>query len=116
MIEGIWALTSGEQDGQDITEGDLNKSKLEIVGDQHTVTLGDVILKGTHKLDSSQSPMTIDVSDTDGPFAGKSMKGIFKLEDDVFTICIAASGEERPMQFSTKDGKATLLHVWKRQD
>ena len=60
MIEGIWKMISGEQNGQDEPEEDLRRSTLEIVGDRHTVTIGDAVLTGTHTLDTSQAPMTID--------------------------------------------------------
>jgi uncharacterized protein (TIGR03067 family) len=114
MIEGKWTLIRGEKDGQDVSDADIQQSTLEIVGNQHSVKLGDDELKGTHTLDSNQSPMTIDSDDSEGPFAGRSMAGIFKFEDDIFTVCFAAPGNERPTEFTTKDGKATILHQWKR--
>ena len=114
MIEGTWKLISGEQNGQDEPAEDVKNSKLEIIGDQHTVTVGDAVMKGTHKLDTSQTPMLIDSTDTAGPFENMSLKGIFKVEGDVFTVCFAAPDTERPTKFTTKDGQATLLHVWKR--
>ena len=114
MIEGTWHLTGGEQDGQAISDADIQQSKLKIVGDAHAVTLSDGLHKGTHTLGTDQSPMTIDASDSEGPFAGNTLLGIFKVEADVFTVCFAAPGKERPTEFTTKDGKATILHVWKR--
>ena len=39
---------------------------------------------------------------------------IFKVEEDVFTVCFAAPGKDRPTEFTTKDGKATMLQFWKR--
>ena len=114
MLEGTWKLMSGEQNGQDESAEDVKNSKLEIIGDQHCVTVGEAVMKGTHKLDTSQTPMTIDSTDTAGPFENMSLKGIFKLESDLFTVCFAAPAAERPTEFTTKDGKATLLHVWKR--
>ena len=115
MLEGIWVMVSGEQDGQDIPEDKLKLSRLQIVGNQHTVTWADAVLKGTHELDTSQTPMTIDSTDTAGPFEGMSLKGIYTLEDDVFTVCFAAPGKDRPTEFTTRDGHATILDVWKRQ-
>ena len=115
MIEGTWKLISSEQNGQDEPEKVAKNPKLEIVGDQHTVTMGDAVRKGTHKLDTSQTPMTIDVSDTTGPFENMTLKGIFKLEDDVYTACFGAPDGERPTEFTTKDGQASFMHVWKRQ-
>ena len=114
MIEGKWTLIGGEKDGHDVSDADIQQSTLEIVGNQHSVKLGDDELKGTHTLNSDQSPMTIDSSDTAGPFAGQTLLGIFKVEDDVFTVCFAAPGADRPTEFTTKDGKATILDQWKR--
>ena len=115
MLEGNWAMVSGEQDGKAIPDDELHKFGLAIVGNQHTVTWADAELKGTHELDTGQTPMTIDATDTAGPFEGMSLKGIFKVDGDLFTLCFAAPGSERPTEFTTKDGSATILHVWKRQ-
>ena len=114
LIEGKWTLISGEKDGQDVLDADLQQSTLEIVGNQHSVELGDDVLKGTHTLDSDQNPMTIDATDSEGPFAGQTLLGIFKVEGDVFTVCFAAPGADRPTEFTTRNGKATILHQWKR--
>jgi len=115
MIQGTWKMIGGEQNGQDEPAEDIEKSTLEIVGDRHTVTVGAAVLKGTHKLDTSQTPMTIDSTDTAGPFDGMSLKGIFKLEGDVLSICFGTPDGERPTQFTTKNGQAAILHIWKRQ-
>lgn len=115
MLEGKWTLISGEQDGQDISDSDCQKSTLEIAGDRHTVALGDEIRKGTHTLQTDQSPMAIDATDSEGPAAGHKLLGIFKVDDDVFTVCFAAPDSDRPTEFTTKNGKATILHRWKRE-
>ncbi len=114
MIEGNWKLIAGERDGQEIPDDDQQQSTLEIVGNQHSVKLGDDVLKGTHLLNSDQDPKTIDATDTEGQIAGQTLLGIFKVEDDVFTVCFAAPGAERPTEFTTKSGKATILNHWKR--
>ena len=114
MIEGTWKLISGEQNGQEEPAEEAESSRLEITGDQHSVTVGDSVMKGTHKLDPAQTPMTIDSTDTDGPFENMSLKGIFEVEGDVFTVCFAAPDAQRPTEGTTKDGKAAMMHVWKR--
>lgn len=116
MIDGKWTLVEGEAEGQDLTDDVLSNSKLEIAENRHTVKLGDELLQGTHTLDTDASPSRIDATDSVGPFAGQTLAGIFKLEGDLFTVCFAGPGEERPTEFTTKSGTGKLWHVWKRQE
>ncbi len=115
MLDGKWKLVSGEQNGIEEPEEDVQRSALVISGNEHTVSVGAAEMKGTHQLDTSQTPMTIDSTDTAGPFANMSLKGIFTLENDVFTVCFGAPDGDRPTEFTTKDGHATIMHVWKRE-
>jgi uncharacterized protein (TIGR03067 family) len=115
MIEGTYKLIRGEQNGEAEPEEDIDRSRLEIDGNRHIVTIGDAVLEGAHTLDTSQTPMEIDALDTVGPFQGMSVKGIFKLEKDVLTVCFAAPDQPRPTKFTTTDGAGTMMHVWRRQ-
>ena len=74
MIQGHWQLICGETYGQDEPEEDIERSTLVIAGNEHTVTVGEAVMKGTHTLDPSQHPMTIDSTDTAGPFENMALK------------------------------------------
>jgi len=114
-LDGTWVLVSGDTDGVKVAEPVIKSSKLVFKGDEHTVTVGDVVMKGTQKLDPSKKPAAIDIMDTDGPFKGKTLLGIYELSDDTFKVCIASPGKDRPKEFSTKDGSAHIFHVWKKE-
>lgn len=113
-MEGTWTLVSGEKDGEPLPESDVKNSKLTIAGDTHTVQVGDMKLKGTHKLDSTKTPKHIDANDTEGPTIGQN-SGIYEFTAaGDFRVCFAPTGKERPTDFVTKPGTGHFVHVWKR--
>jgi uncharacterized protein (TIGR03067 family) len=114
-FEGTWVMASGENDGKPLAADVVKKARLVIQGERHTVKVGNDTYVGTHKLDPNKSPKTIDVKDTDGPFKGKTLKGIYELTDEAFRICIAPPDKDRPTEFTTKSGTGMLMHEWKKE-
>lgn len=113
-LEGAWVMVSGEDKGEKLPEEVVKKAKLTIVGDKHTVKVGEDTIIGTHKLNPSSKPKEIDATDTEGPFKGQTTLGIYKLEKGQFTVCFAAPGKDRPKEFSAASGTGQFIHVWKR--
>ena len=113
--EGTWTLVSGESEGTPLPEQGVKNSKLTIVGDRYTVQLGDLgTKKGTQTLDSAKTPKWIDAQDTEGPTVGKNL-GIYEFTaDGDFRVCFAATGKERPTEFTTKPGSGRFMHLWRR--
>ena len=112
---GTWVMVSGEKDGKKLPDDVIKSAKLIIKGDMHDVKVGDDAFKGTHKVDPSKKPPTIDAMDTEGVFKGKTSLGIYDLEGDTFKVCFAEPGKDRPKEFSTKSGTGHIIHVWKRE-
>ena len=112
--QGTWSLSAGEADGKALTKKQLKDGKLEIEGDDYTVTLADQeTLKGTQKLDPTKEPKTIEITDTSGPNKGKTCLGIYELEGDKFRVVFAAAGKPRPTKFATVADSGQWMHVWK---
>ena len=114
-LEGTWVLTAGDNDGKKLAEEVLKSGRLTIDGDKHTVKVGDTTYKGTHKLDPTKKPKTMDITDTEGPFKDKTVLAIFELDGDEFKICYSLPGKDRPKDFAAKEGTGYHCHVWKRE-
>jgi uncharacterized protein (TIGR03067 family) len=114
-LEGKWVLASGINDGKELPEKALEGATLTIEGNKHTVKFGGKTYKGTHKVDPSKSPKTIDITDTEGPFKDKTVLGIYRVTKDEFKICYAPPGKDRPSTFFAKAGSGHRTHTWKRE-
>ncbi|HEX3868931.1 MAG TPA: TIGR03067 domain-containing protein [Pirellulales bacterium] len=113
-FQGSWTLVSGEVDGQPIGEQDILDSSLVIVGDEYTVEVGSMVVKGTQTLNADTSPKQIDGHDTTGPNIGLS-RGIYEfVNDDELRVSFSLPGHERPTTFVTKVGTGNWTHVWRR--
>lgn len=112
-LEGVWTMVSGEAMGKELPADIIKSAKLIIKGDKHDVTVGEVHLVGTHKVDGTMKPKSIDSMDTEGPWKDGKALGIYKVEKGTFTVCFAPPGKDRPKEFTTKSGTGEILHVWK---
>jgi len=114
-VEGTWALSSGEDKDEKVADDVLKNASLTIEGNKHTFKIGDQTIAGTHTIDPTTKPKTIDAAHTEGPFNGQTLLGIYKLEGDKLTVCLALPDKERPTEFTTKLGTGTLLYTFKRE-
>jgi uncharacterized protein (TIGR03067 family) len=113
-LDGTWKLVRGQQNGKPIAAEVFKSATLTIQGNKHTVKIGSDVMIGTHKINMSASPMTIDVEDTEGPYKGQTLHGIFRLQGEQFTVCFSAPGKDRPKTFIAGAGNGNMLHVWRR--
>ena len=66
-------------------------------------------------LDPAPDPKAIDFTVTDGPHKGTTLKGIYTLMGDQFTVCRGLTAENvRPTEFATGAESGSSLVVWKR--
>lgn len=114
-LQGVWLLSSGEAEGKVLTQAELKAGKLIIQDDKYTVTLPAIgTLTGTQKLNATQTPKTIDITDAVGPNADKTCLGIYEVSENEFRVVFAAAGGVRPTKFTTTAASGQWMHVWKR--
>jgi uncharacterized protein (TIGR03067 family) len=113
-LQGTWKIASYETGGQ-VLPAEAVVGTFVIKGDKYTFKTDDQEEEGTLKLDPEKKPATIDLIITSGNDKGKTQVGIYKLEGDKWTICLAMPGnKDRPSKFATSDENDHLIFGLKR--
>ncbi len=113
--QGTWVTISSIFDGAPASP-EVVRSIRRIVTDDHVVWERDgKRFAGTKfELDPSLSPKTIDVIPDGGPNRGERVLGIYKLDGDTITICMAGPAQPRPKEFKAEKGSGCSLRTFKR--
>ncbi len=112
---GTWRIVSFEMEGTKADAEELKDSRLVLKGDKFTMSLGPMSYGGTYQVDPTKKPRTMDVTFTDGPDKGKTLLAIYELDGDIYKVCIAEPGKERPKEFTSAKGSGCALEVFKRE-
>lgn len=102
-LQGVWVITSAN--GETPPEG-APEVTLAITGDKYAQTVaGNVVERGTFKIDETKKPMTLDLSITEGESAGKNQVGIFEVTDTTMRGILNEAGlTTRPTNFQPAEG------------
>jgi uncharacterized protein (TIGR03067 family) len=111
---GSWQAVAVEHDGKKGTEEQVKTVKLTVRGEKYTFQVGEQVVEGTHRLDPSKNPKQIDALRSKGPDAGKTLRGIYELDDETFKVCFAPADKDRPAAFATREGDGQRLMTFKR--
>jgi uncharacterized protein (TIGR03067 family) len=115
QLDGEWSMVSGEANGFKLPEAMVKTGKRSTKDGVTTFSLnGRVNFKAKFTIDPTKKPKTIDYEMTEGPTTGKTHLGIYKLDGDKIHFCFAAPGNDRPTDFTAKEGSQHTLSVWKR--
>jgi len=114
-LQGTWRAVSAERSGQAMKKADQHS--LNFDGENFAIKrAGQIMLKGTFKLDSTKSPKTIDMTPDDGPQKGQPSQGIYLLDGDNLKWCSAEPGkDDRPVEFATNTDTSYMLVIFKKE-
>lgn len=114
-LQGTWLPSTAELAGKKFPDEVRETIKLVIKDDTYTVTVGKGVDKGTVKLKSSAKPKEMDITGTEGPNKGKTIRAIYERDGDTLRICYDLSGKGRPKEFKTDEGTQLFLVSYKRE-
>ena len=115
-LEGTWQVTSLTINGNKVEERETNKITV-VNGDDGSWSVhseGEVISKGTSRLNPEKKPKTIDFTATEGGGKGQQFRGIYRLKKKTRKLCFAPAGNDRPMTFSSTAENQHILVTFKR--
>ncbi|MDR3622288.1 MAG: TIGR03067 domain-containing protein [Paludisphaera borealis] len=108
-IEGTWELTEVEFNGESTP---VHASRT-VQGEDASTTF-EVAVKGRKAWDASAKPATVDLTPESARDASASIRGVYKIEGDVYTEVLAQPGQPRPTSFSAPAGSGRTLLVYHR--
>jgi len=117
-LQGTWQITSLEVDGEVVPSGAFSGARV-VVSDDRFASLGmggEDEFEGAFELDPSKKPKAFDLVFTSGPAAGTRNRGIYRIEDGGWTLCLATRGDKRPRTFATKPDSGIALETFARVD
>ena len=113
-LDGTWQVTAVTKNGVEAGKDEVEAAKLVLSGETFAMHQGANTMKGTFRVDPTQSPATIDLVLSEGGDAGEMHVGIYELHGDKLRICMTHKDKERPTKFESADGSGAVLVSLKR--
>jgi uncharacterized protein (TIGR03067 family) len=113
-LEGDWRFASLEIDGNALPGGALAHSRVLFDGDRFRSESPEATYEGVFTLDAEAAPPRIDIDFVEGPEAGNTAYGVYRLDGDSLTLCLGLVGSPRPSSFTTSAGSGHALERLRR--
>lgn len=110
-LQGAWNIVSLEMDGHKMSGAG---ARIVIQGKRFQTLGMGAVYAGMVTVDQKSTPKRIDLHFEEGPEKGNTNPGIYGLEGDVWTLCLATRGNKRPEDFSAPAGTGIALETLQR--
>lgn len=101
LLEGTWMPLEAKIGDGELTKEQLAATRLEINADGYVVKAGEVVDRGTWKINPKAKPKTMDITGKDGPNKDKTFLCIYELAGEFLTVAYSFNGKDRPTEFKT---------------
>ena len=112
-LQGTWRITALELDGAAMRDG-VGDATITVHGTEFTSHGMGEPYAGSITLMPGERPKAFDLAFTAGPPQGLTNRGIYKLDGDTWTICLATRADARPRRFATRADSGIALETLQR--
>jgi uncharacterized protein (TIGR03067 family) len=113
-LQGAWNVMSLESEGVKMPATIIAGATIVVEGSRFRSLGMAGTYEGTLELETGCQPKTFDLVFTAGHAAGHRNLGIYQLEGDRWTICLAINSDTRPEKFQTTAGSGYALETLER--
>lgn len=116
LQQGVWQVVSFTRNGKETAKAIVDSIERMVDG-KHVVWKrdGKRFAGTTVELNPDSNPKSLDVSPDGGPMKGEKLLGIYKIDGDMLTICMASKGKTRPTKFEAILNTDETLMVFKKK-
>ncbi len=115
--QGVWQAVSYRIGEKETPKEIVDSIVREVKGDHVLWKRDGKSFAGTKmEVDPTKSPATIDVIPDGGPHKGEKVLGIYKIENERLTLCMAPRTKPRPENWEAPKGSGISLMVFKKVD
>jgi uncharacterized protein (TIGR03067 family) len=113
-FQGKWQGVSFHLSGEKVyTDDELTRQSLEVSGDKMTEMVNGMEINSARLVLNTRQPGHIDAVILTGHDQGKTLRGIYRLENNQWTICFGQFDSDRPTEFTSPQGSGHRLIVLK---
>jgi uncharacterized protein (TIGR03067 family) len=113
-LQGTWRVVALELGGVTLPGATLAEAKIVIAASKFTSLGMGADYSGTIAVGGAADPKKLDLHFETGPQAGRVNRGIYKLEGNRLTLCLAMIRTDAPTRFATTPGDGNALEVLTR--
>lgn len=114
---GNWIQIAYERDGiqEPLDDEEGWKPRTIFIDNSFIVKISDgsIPIKGNFKIDPTKNPKHIEYTDTFGRYAGETYAGIYHIDEEILTFCVADHLASRPEEFKTSEGQ--VMRTFRRE-
>jgi uncharacterized protein (TIGR03067 family) len=114
-LQGTWRVTDVETDGSEMSAVSFVDATITVRGADFTSEGMGFAYSGTIEILDGKKPNAFDLVFASGPPEGMRNRGIYVLDGDTWTICLATRGDARPRSFRTRPDTGYALETLERE-